>query len=114
MKVRVVGGANHDAIKLFAHLVEHFAIVAETLGRRMFFERTLRSFLVDINHCDQILRADATDIGGTPAADADTGEVQFFVGTFSRRDLACRGTVIKSHPGGSCGRGFEGVASRDM
>ena len=111
MEVRVVRRADDDRVELAAHRVKQLAIVGEAARLGMVFERTRRSRFINVRKANQVLALDAADVRRPTATDANTGDVQFFVGALRRRDTTLCGPVIEGHS--SSEGGLEGTAASD-
>ncbi len=77
--MRVIGRADHHAIDLLVHLVQHHAKILKPTRLVKLLKTLAGLVLVDITHRHDIFAGDARHVRRTPSPDSDTSDVQFFV-----------------------------------
>jgi len=94
--VLVVGCGDDDGVDVFL-FVEHLAVVAVALGVGVGVVDACGVGVVDVAEGDDVFAGALADIACASAADADAGDVEFFVGGYG---AACGGEFGGAHGSG--------------
>ena len=98
--VHVVRCANDHGIDLVLHLMEHYTKVSIAFGLGEFPKGLGRTALINITQGHNILTGHPVDIGCTPPAHTDPGDVQLFIGWGTAHRLAvCQDNKTRTRTG---------------